>query len=405
MTDRPARTARHRQWLDALLTAGLLGFAWLGIALQRGPLNLGAAALAVLIVTPLLVRRRWPLGALLVCVAASACYHLLDYPHELVIPPLVVALYTVAATGHRRRSLLVAGGTSAVAVVGTAVTGVGSPQVAFGVIGWVALAVALGEVARSRTTLLATMEDRAARAERERAAESALRRAEATQREAEARRRVAEERLRIARDLHDVLAHSIAVINAQASVATHLAETATGQRPSDMATAMAVIAQTSRTAMGELRATLDVLRGHDPSATSADELTPAPGMARLDGLVQSTRSAGVDLTVDTVGEQRPLAPAVDVTAYRIVQEALTNVARHARGSTARLTIEYRPAFVRLTVSDDGGGSTEATTGGGYGIVGMTERAHAVGGHLTASPRTGGGFEVVADLPFQEEDRQ
>jgi signal transduction histidine kinase len=168
---------------------------------------------------------------------------------------------------------------------------------------------------------------------------------------------------------------------------------------------MGVIAQTSRTAMSELRATLDVLRGHDPSATSADELAPAPGMARLDGVVQSARSAGVDLTVDTVGEQRFLAPAVDVTAYRIVQEALTNVARHARGSTARLTVEYRPASVRLTVSDDGGALNEATTGGGYGIVGMTERAHAIGGHLTASPRTRGGFEVVADLPTQEEDHQ
>jgi signal transduction histidine kinase len=404
MTDRPARTARHRRWLDALLTAGLLGLAWLGIALQRGPVNLGAAALAVLIVTPLLVRRRWPLGALLVCFAASLCYHLLGYPHELVIPPVVVALYTVAATGHRRRSLLVAAGIGAAAVVGMAVTGVGSPQVALGVIGWVALTLALGEVARSHTALLSTMEDRAARAERERAAESALRRAEATQREAEARQRVAEERLRIARDLHDVLAHSIAVINAQASVAAHLADTATGQRTGDLATAMGVIAQTSRTAMGELRATLDVLRGHDPSATSADELTPAPGMARLDELVQSARSAGVDLTVDTVGEQRPLAPAVDVTAYRIVQEALTNVARHARGSTARLTVEYRPACVRLTVSDDGGAPAGATTGGGYGIVGMTERAHAIGGRLHAGPR-GGGFEVVADLPFQEEDRQ
>jgi signal transduction histidine kinase len=400
MTDRPAW---HRRSLDALLTAGLLGSAWLGIALQRGPVNLAAAALAVPIVTPLLVRRRWPLGALLVCVAASACYHLLGYPHEAVIPPLVVALYTVAATGYRRRSLLVAGGTGAVAMVGTAVTGVGSPQAAFGVVGWVALAVALGDVARSRNVLLDAMEDRAARAERERAAESVLRHAEATQREAEARRRVAEERLRIARDLHDVLAHSIAIINAQAAVAAHLAEMEPGQPPGDvMATAMGIIAETSRTAMGQLRATLDVLRGHDPSA---DELTPAPGMARLDGLVQSARSAGVDLTVATVGERRSLTPAVDVTAYRIVQEALTNVARHARGSTARLTVEYRPASVRLTISDDGDTPTEATTGGEYGIVGMAERAHGIGGRLDARPRTGGGFEVIADLPTGDRSQQ
>jgi signal transduction histidine kinase len=407
MTDRPARAAWHRQWQwqDALLAAGLLAFAWVGIALQQGPVNLRAAGLAVLIVAPLLVRRRWPLGAMVVCLAASACYHLLGYPHELVIPPLVVVLYTVAATGSRRRSLLVAGGTGAVVVVGMAVVGVGNPLEAFGVIGWVSLTVALGEVTRARTALLATMADRAARAERERAAESALRRAEATQREAEARRRVAEERLRIARDLHDVLAHSIAVINAQASVAAHLAETATGQPPGGLATAMGVIAETSRTAMGELRATLDVLRGHDSSITPADELTPAPGMARLDELIESVRSAGVNLTVDTVGEQRPLAPAVDVTAYRIVQESLTNVARHARGSTARLTVEYRRALMRLTVRDDGGAPAEAASGCGYGIVGMTERAYAIGGHLNAGPRAGGGFEVVADLPTQEKDRQ
>jgi signal transduction histidine kinase len=125
----------------------------------------------------------------------------------------------------------------------------------------------------------------------------------------------------------------------------------------------------------------------------------------MDRLVQSARSAAVDLTIDTIGDRRPLTPAVDVTAYRIVQEALTNVARHARGSTARLTVEYRPASVRLTISDDGDASTEATTTGGYGIVGMTERAHAIGGRLNAGPRTGGGFEVVADLPTWERDQQ
>src|SRR3979490_1549544 len=141
MMDRSARTAWYRQWQDALLAAGLLAFAWLGLPPQRGPVTLRAAALAVLIVAPLLVRRRWPLGAMVVCLAASACYHLLGYPHELVIPPLVVVLYTGAAAGSRRRSLLVAGGTGAVVVVGMAVVGVGNPLEAFGVIGWVSLTV------------------------------------------------------------------------------------------------------------------------------------------------------------------------------------------------------------------------------------------------------------------------
>ena len=407
--EEPVRTARHPRWADIALTVGLLCFVWLSISVERGPPNVGAAILAAAIVAPLLVRRRWPLAALAVCLAASAWYHLLQYPHEAVIPPLVVALYTVAATGSRRRSLLLAAGIGVLVVVVMAAGHVGGPAEASGVIGWIGLAVALGEVARSRAAMLSTVEDRAARAERERADESALRRAEAAQREAETRRRVVEERLRIARDLHDVLAHSIAVINAQASVAVHLDQAAQGaqrqptdQQPDGLAQAMATIAQTSRTAMSELRATLDVLREHNSSMTPAEERTPAPSMARLGGLIESARSAGVDVTVDTIGTQRPMTPAVDVTAYRILQEALTNVARHTRGAAASVTIEYRPASVRLTVTDHGGAATKAATGSGYGIIGMTERAHAVGGQLTAQPRHGGGFDVIADLPTQEE---
>ena len=405
MADQQTNVVRRRWWLDALLAAGLLGFAWLGIALQRGPVHLGALALAALIVAPLLIRRRRPFTALVACVAASAPYHLLGYPHELAIPPLIVVLYTAAATGSRRRSVLVAVGIGAIVVAGMTVAGVGSPPEALGVIGWVSLTVALGEVSRVRAALLATLWDRAARAERERAAESALRRAEALQRETEARQRVTEERLRIARDLHDVLAHSIAVINAQSAVAAHLARTSPDQASNDLATAMGVIAETSRTAMGELRATLDVLRGRDPSMAPDNDLAPAPGLDRLAELVESARSAGVNLTVDTVGEPRPLAPAVDVTAYRIVQEALTNVVRHAAGSTARLTVEYRRACVRLTVRDDGGTPTETGTGRGYGIVGMTERAHAMGGQLHAGPRAAGGFEVVVQLPIPKTAEQ
>jgi signal transduction histidine kinase len=346
-----------------------------------------AYALVVVVNAPLAFRRRAWGAALAIALAAGTAYTARQYP-PILAPAVPLIVYLAATRLDDRRSRVVLIVTALVSWIGaTLAPGATDPASVFVVAGaWL-----LGHYVRTRRLLVAELEQRAVDLERER--------------EERARRAVAEERLRIARDLHDVLAHSIAVINAQASVATHLAETATGRPPGDLATAMGVIAQTSRTAMSELRATLDVLRGHDPSATSADELAPAPGMARLDGVVQSARSAGVDLTVDTVGEQRFLAPAVDVTAYRIVQEALTNVARHARGSTARLTVEYRPASVRLTVSDDGGALNEATTGGGYGIVGMTERAHAIGGHLTASPRTRGGFEVVADLPTQEEDHQ
>jgi signal transduction histidine kinase len=403
---------RRQRWMDLALNLALLAFVLVAIGVAEGPLNVGAVALAVLIVAPLFWRRRWPVAALVACLAASAWYHALDYPHEAGIAPVVLALYTVAATGTRRRSVLIAAAISVLVVIVMWTGGVGGPSVALGVIGWIGLAVALGEVARSRSALLSTAEGRAVRAEQERAVEAALRQAEAAQREADTRRRVAEERLRIARDLHDVLAHSIAVINAQAAVASYLAP---GQEPAGppatgvLATAMATIAEASRTAMGELRATLDVLR--DPTVTESGsasgygERGPAPGLAQLDGLVESARRAGIDVEVEAVGRQRHLTPAVDLTAYRIAQEALTNVVRHAAGGTARVRVEYRHSSTRLTIVD-GGGTSSGDPGdhAGYGIIGMTERAHAIGGQLTARPRASGGFEVIADLPDLPDER-
>ncbi|RFU82782.1 sensor histidine kinase [Streptomyces triticagri] len=414
MTGGQPRTAWYGRRSDVLLAVGLLCFAWLGLALQQEALEAGTVALVLLIVAPLLVRHRWPLGALAVCLAASGAYHLLNYPHEAVLLPLVVVLYTVAAAGSRTRSLVVAAGTVAVTALGMAVSGVDSPVEAFGVIGWIAFAVALGEVTRARSVVHAATADRAVRAEREREAESALRRAETAQRAAEARRQIAEERLRIARDLHDVLAHNMAVINAQSSVVSHLDESSAEPPPGALSSAMRTIAETSRTAMSELRATLDVLRGHGAAADPADEPSVLPSLARPDGLVESARAAGVDVTLHTTGAPRDLAHAVDVTAYRIVQESLTNVARHAAGAPARVTLAYLPDALRLTVRNgEGERAGEGGTGSSadvperadsYGILGMTERAEAIGGHLTAGPLPEGGFEVVADLPAPEGDR-
>ncbi|MEU4218199.1 histidine kinase [Actinoplanes sp. NPDC026623] len=224
----------------------------------------------------------------------------------------------------------------------------------------------------------------------------------------DASRRVVEERLRIARDLHDVLAHSIAVINAQASVATYLSPAGDPSESGGLATAMATIAATSRTAMGELRAALGVLRATDRTesdTTGSDDRSPTPSVTHLDRLVASANLAGVDVALRTVGTSRPLPPAVDLTAYRIAQEALTNVARHAQGAATRVTLKYLASSVQLTVADSGGTpSTKAAAGHeGYGIIGMRERTRGIGGQLTARPRDLGGFEVVADLPTRQGD--
>jgi signal transduction histidine kinase len=212
-------------------------------------------------------------------------------------------------------------------------------------------------------------------------------------REEEALRRATEERLRIARELHDVLAHNISMINVQAGVALHLLD----ERPEQARPALTAIKQASKDALTELRSVLGVLRRVDDDGSR----DPAPTLARVDDLISRAGATGLEVRKRVEGDVRPLPAPVDVAAFRIVQEALTNIVRHAGASAATVTVTYDDDAVTVQVDDDGRGSETASLGSGSGIVGMRERAESVGGMLEAGPETEGGFRVRARLPLEE----
>jgi signal transduction histidine kinase len=326
----------------------------------------------------LVARRRWPLGVLAVVLAVSAAYSSRTYPEGGTGFTAFVALYTVAVMVERRRLVVAA---AAVAVVFAVVMEVGfysatmvEGEPLYGAVAMLA-AVWLGEAVRNRRAYVAELRDRAERAERTR--------------EEEARRRVDEERMRIARELHDVVSHSIGVISVQAGVAAHLLE----RRPDKAGEALATIRQASDEALGELHAMLGVLRQPDGRAP----LAPAPGLAQLDALVAQAEGAGLRVEVAVQGAAN-LPPAVDLACYRIVQESLTNVVRHAGASHATVTVAADGDALVVEVTDDGTGTPASGNGARQGIVGMRERARALGGTLLAGPAPEGGFRVSARLP-------
>jgi signal transduction histidine kinase len=211
-------------------------------------------------------------------------------------------------------------------------------------------------------------------------------------RQEEELRRVSEERLRIARELHDVVAHNISVINVQANTALHLMD----RQPERARLALTTINDVSKHALVELRSILGILRGVDEQAPR----TPTPSLARFDELIRSARASGLGVRVEEQGESRLLPTDVDVAAFRIVQEALTNSTRHSGGQSAVVRIAYGERDLVIEVDDDGSGGAQATSNGsGNGITGMAERARALGGTLQAGSRPGGGFRVRAYLPF------
>jgi signal transduction histidine kinase len=228
----------------------------------------------------------------------------------------------------------------------------------------------------------------AVRVRRERAAEAVRIKQEET------RRRASEERLRIARDLHDALGHHLSLINVQSGVALHLNQ----ELPEQARTSLAAIKQASKEALGELRSVLSILRQVDENAPRA----PAPSVARLDALVSRAAAAGLEVHTEISGTPRTLPTGVDLAAFRIIQEALTNVTRHAGKATATIRVGYGERDLTVQVEDDGNGSGQGSaSGGGNGIPGMRERASALGGELEAGPRPGGGFEVRARLPLND----
>lgn len=250
---------------------------------------------------------------------------------------------------------------------------------------WLLLPLAAGRGTQIRRAYLKSVQARAEHAERTR--------------EEEARLRVTEERMRIARDLHDVVAHHLALANAQAGTAAHL----TRIDPEQAHRILTDLTGTTSSALRELKATVGVLRRpDDPEAP----LAPTPGLDRLPELTAACESAGLTVTVTTEGAPGPLDPGVDLTAYRIVQEALTNVSKHAAVDAARIRLAYAESHLTITVSDDGTPRPQGSpaSGRGFGLIGMRERAQSVGGCLRAGHRPEGGFEVTTDLPLRTRPR-
>jgi signal transduction histidine kinase len=299
--------------------------------------------------------------------------------------PVFVAIFVLSVRADRRQARIAAAAAVVILVPGTLLSSASWPLAqTLGLIAWFGLAAAAGEAVRSRKAYIAAVEERAERAERTR--------------EQEAARRVAEERMRIARDLHDAVAHHIALVNAQAGAALYVLD----RRPDQARTALGHIQEASRYALDELRATVGLLRqSGDPAAP----LEPAPGLDRLAELARGFEPTGLRVAVTLSGPQCALPTAVDVTAYRIVQEALTNVHKHADADAARVEVAYLPDRLTITVDDDGPARAAAASGSGpgagegFGLIGMRERAAVVGGRLDARPRAEGGYRVSAQLPL------
>jgi signal transduction histidine kinase len=344
-----------------------------------------------------------------VAAAAATVYLGAGYAFGPVVLAPVIALCFAVTAGHRLAAYTLAGlAFTAVVLVRLAVHS-GEPLSLTGVAGglaWLVAVIAASEGWRARRERLA--QARAAREETE-------------------RRRGSEERLRIAQELHDVLGHHISLINVQAGVALYLMD----DDPEQARTALAAIKQSSRELLHEMRATLGVLRGVDERPPHQ----PVPGLARLNALAADTRAAGLPVTVEVHGLARDLPASVDLAAYRIVQEALTNTRKHAGPARARVMLRYDERGLTVQVDDDGlgaatvpgsggsriagsaggsriagsaggswtagsaGGSwTAGSAGGGNGLPGMRERVQALGGTITAGPRPKGGFQVRAFLP-------
>jgi signal transduction histidine kinase len=372
---------------DRLLAAGVAVVQVAGtlLAAQEQPdrrtLDVLGIALLTASAATLLARRRHPVAVLAAAFVTTFAYVLLDYPGGPIWGALIVAFFTVQTSGHRRVGFLaIAVGYASVWwepwLLGRPAPSVGE---ALAFAAWMLMLLAVAEFVRVRRDYQGEVRRRAQDTEHAR--------------EEEARRRRSEERLRIARDLHDVLAHNISLVNVQASTALHLLE----ERPEQARVALAAIKQASSEALGELRAVLDTLRQEGDSAARA----PAPTLARLPDLAAQAAAAGLTVETDVEGTARPLPAAVELAAFRICQEAVTNVIRHAGPAAAHVRLVYGERDLLVEISDDGrGAASNGGAGSGNGLPGMRERTAALGGTLDAGPRPGGGFRVRARLPLE-----
>ncbi|WP_433476300.1 sensor histidine kinase [Spirillospora sp. CA-142024] len=381
--------------MDALLAAVVYGISLLVPVLDENgdtqPLTVRGAIVGAVICASLAFRRRWPVAVLAVTASGMAAYVVSGGHKSPLMLATMIAMYTCALRRPRREAVLEA------AAVAALLTGM---SVVFGNRGWLgpeiiamiaqsALAVAVGIAVGNRRAYVAAVEERARRAERTR--------------EEEARRRVIDERLRIARELHDVLAHHIAIINVQAGVATHVMET----EPDQAKESLAHIRRAARSSLEEVRTAIGLLRRPDDPDEAAVE--PSPGLDGLPDLIAGFVAAGLIVDQKVAGTPVDLPAAVGLTAYRVVQEALTNASRHASRPYADLELQYLPSALRIHVRNPadpaaGPGSSRGLDPlelgeGGHGLLGMRERAHALGGTFAAR-LADGRFEVRVLLPHE-----
>jgi signal transduction histidine kinase len=382
------------RWSDLVTVAVVIAVVELNVAVGGGagaaPLDALSWTFGAVIALPLLVHRRWPRAVLLITFGEMIVFYLAHRRNISPAPLMVVPTYDAAVAGYLALSVAVpmvimVAGLFAVSLSGTPLVDVLADFLPSFVI--FILAVALGEVVRGRRALAAETARRLELAEEEQRSEAA--------------RLVAEERLRIARELHDTVAHSMATITVQAGSALHVL---TGAHDSAVREALVSIRETSKGALGEMRAVLGHLREGAGAAAPAAPAAPAVpgglGLGRLPELRAAVTAAGSPVRVSVEGEAGPLPPAVDHAAYRILQESLTNVLRHAvSGTEAEVCLRYAPDSVTITVANDGCASA-GSPGTGNGLRGMHERAAAAGGELEAGTGADGRFLVTAKLPRQ-----
>jgi signal transduction histidine kinase len=379
---------RSERWLIA--TGVVLSLVMVAMSLApvetKGarPYDVLAVALLVTAYGSLALCRRNPVAALVVGQIASSIWFPRGYAGALPAPALLTAIFFLTVTGNRRRTVialaLVVAPLTAVAMLSA---DVGSLTTAAGIIGWMVAAAILGEAVANRRALDAEY----------------LRRIDtvAAEQHAEMERRIAQERLRIARDMHDVLAHTVTAMSIQAAVASDALEL----DPTATARALDNLRRQARQAVDDVRVSITSLRGeHEPVDRSTDAV---PGLAALAALVDQAGRTGLQVTLDRAHDDVAVPELVDVNAYRIVQEALTNIQRHSLATNATVRLEAAGDTLTVTITDPGPGRLPPRAAG-FGLIGMRERTSAVGGTLVADATPAGGFQVTARLPLSRAHR-
>ena len=359
-----------------------------------------AFLLVVLQALPLIWRRRWPVAVLVAAGIPRVIYDQLGWSFDPLPLASAIAYYTVMDRCPTRVRVVVSAVLVFSIIRSQTLPGHNEPYDFFVVALQFAVAATLGILSRTRRAYLQAVEARAEQAEAERDRQVAL--------------AAAEERTRIARELHDVVAHHVSLMAVQSEAAAALLP----GRPAEAGKAVDIIGQTAREALTELRRLLGVLRG--PAEVNGRAATaPAPSISALDEVLGQVRQAGIQVNLRVEGQPGKLPPGVDLTAYRIVQEALTNIVKHSGASEATVTVSYEPGYVTVSVTDTGNGAVAVTLGrearrgragssvgggarpaasGGFGLAGIAERVASCGGKLTVGPGEAGGFAVTARLP-------